>query len=85
MFDEDLVTESIQEIIIEICAVLHRHGYKAVPIGPMMRLMGVDGDRAQQHDQDLFALDQEFLDMLKKHQTRQQSARSLIPKDRTLH
>ena len=44
MDDEQLLEETIQDIMIDICEVMYNHGYKEVPIGPIMRLIGVDAD-----------------------------------------
>jgi hypothetical protein len=65
MFDDDQLEDAIRELLIDICEVMYRRGYEMVPVGAMMRLVGVGEDRAQQHDQDYLTLDQDFLMILK--------------------
>jgi hypothetical protein len=64
MFDDDQLEDAIRDLLIDICEVMYRRGYEMVPVGAMMRLVGVGEDRAQQHDQDYLALDQDFLMIL---------------------
>lgn len=64
MSDDDKLEIAIRDFIIDICEVMHRRGYSSVSIGAMMRLIGVGEDRARQHDDQFFTLDQEFQDML---------------------
>ena len=54
----------VQDLLIDICAVMHSHGYEMVSIGAIMRLIGVGEDRARQHDQEYFALDTQFEKLL---------------------
>lgn len=72
--------QQIKNIMLDLCAVLYRHGYKTVSIGAMMRLMGVDPDRALEHDNEYFSLDDEFIKM---YQSRINIEK--IPESRTLH
>ena len=66
MRDEELLENSIRDLIMEICTVMYLHGYRAVPMGAMMRLMGVEHSRAQEHDRDFFALDDDFVELAQK-------------------
>ena len=52
--------DSLRGIILDICEVLYRNGYRVAPVGAIMRLIGVPEERACLHDQDYFELDQEF-------------------------
>ena len=82
MLDDDQLEHQIRELIIDICAVLYDRGYEAVPVGAVMRLVGVGDDRAREFDQDLFALDQEFETLLaQRNQPQLESA----PSGATLH
>ena len=72
----------VRDLIIDICAVLYDRGYEAVPVGAVMRLVGVGDDRACRHDDEYFALDENFQKLLGDRPN--QRARS-APKDVTLH
>lgn len=69
MQDDDQLEQSIRDLIIDVCAVLYRQGYSQVPIGAVMRLVGVANEKAAKHDNECFALDEEFSAILesKKH------------------
>lgn len=60
MLDDAQLEEHIKELIIDICALLCERGYEVVPVGAMMRLVGVRSDRAQLHDNEYLALDDDF-------------------------
>lgn len=59
--DDQELENKVRTIIIEICTVLLNHGYKKVPMGPIMRLMGVENEKAVGFDNDWVSLDEEFL------------------------
>ena len=82
MLDDDQLEHHIRELIIDICAVLHSRGYEMVPVGAMMRLVGVGDDRARNHDQEYFALDQGFEELLEQ---RKKPPLEAAPKGATLH
>lgn len=82
MLDDDKLEHHIRELIIDICSVLYERGYEAVPVGAVMRLVGVGDDRAREFDQEYFALDQDFEKML---QQKQQPMPEPAPKGVTLH
>jgi hypothetical protein len=83
MDDEQLLEETIQDIMIDICEVLYNHGYKEVPIGPIMRLIGVDADKAVAHDKEKFKLDQEFEKLLEQRKDSPQHP--MVPPGTILH
>ena len=66
MLDDDQLEHHIRELIIDLCAVLYDRGYEMVPVGAMMRLVGVGDDRARNHDQEFFALDEGFQELLEQ-------------------
>jgi hypothetical protein len=74
----------IRNTIMELCAVLYNHGYTQVPIGSLMRLLGVDSDRASLHDHEWFNLDDEFASLYSHSESSQQSQIG-APPDATLH
>ena len=82
MFDDDQLETAIRELLIDLCEVMHRRGYDMVPVGAMMRLVGVGEDRARLHDQEYLALYQDFEIML---QTRKDTKLREAPQGVTLH
>lgn len=61
--DEDILSrEDIQEIVLAVCGVLFDFGIKEIHIGGLMRVVGVEEEKAQQHDNERMILDQEFED-----------------------
>lgn len=78
--DDNTLETAVRDIIIDICEVMYKRGYDAVPIGAMMRLVGVNSERAKKHDNEYLALDTEFQVML---ESRNPPTRA--PKGTTLH
>lgn len=76
--------DEVREIILEVCAVLHHHGYKKVPIGAMMRILGTSNENAKNHDDEYFELDKNFLEMLGEHVERN-TVQLQPPPGTTLH
>ena len=64
MLDDKDLEAAVQDLIMDICEIMYRRGYEQVCIGHIMRLVGVPETRAQSHDQEFFALDDEFRAML---------------------
>jgi hypothetical protein len=64
MLNDDQLEDAVRDLIMDICEVMLRRGYDVVSVGAMMRLVGVTEERAQQHDQEFFALDAEFQAMI---------------------
>jgi len=60
MLDDPTLEEKVQDIIVDICKTLYFHGYREVPVGAMMRLIGVEDATAATHDGEYFRLDEEF-------------------------
>lgn len=83
MDDEQLLEETIQNIMIDICEVLYNHGYKEVPVGPIMRLIGVEDVKAQNHDRETFKLGKEFEQLLE--QRKESSQQPMIPPGTVVH
>jgi hypothetical protein len=52
--------KSVNDLIVELCTVLHKHGYQEVPVGALMRLMGVSDAKASDHDDQVMNLDNYF-------------------------
>jgi len=69
MFNRNSLSTEICDIIVKLCAVLHSHGYQQVPIGAMMRLLGVDPAQAEKHDNEYFELDSDFLTLMEQQES----------------
>jgi hypothetical protein len=82
MFDDDQLETAIRELLIDLCEVMHQRGYETVPVGAMMRMVGVGEDRARLHDGEYLALDKEFCAML---QLRKEPRLKEAPQGVTLH
>ena len=52
MLDDRDIEQSVKSLITEICEVLDRHGIETVSLGAMMRLVGIDDQRAQDYDRE---------------------------------
>lgn len=82
MLDDDKLEAVIRDLILDICEILHKNGLKSVPVGAMMRLVGVQGEDAAQHDNEFFMLDDTFLAML---ETKNNKIPQKAPSGVTLH
>ena len=69
MLNDDQLEQAVRDLLMDICEVMSRRGYEMVSVGAMMRLVGIGDERAATHDQEYFALDDEFQKML--HQREQ--------------
>lgn len=65
MLDDDQLEDHVHDFIIDLCEVLYRRGYTVVPVGAMMRLIGVEPEKAMKHDDEYFELDETFEESLK--------------------
>lgn len=77
--------QSLQDLIVDICEVMYSRGYRAVPVGAIMRLIGVSPETAAQHDHELYELNEEFEQLIKKKKPSQKSRRVSAPTNVTLH
>jgi len=82
MLNDDQLEDAVRDLIMDICEVMLRRGYDVVSVGAMMRLVGVSEERAQQHDEEFFALDAEFQAMV---DTRKNPPPKKTPAGVTLH
>ena len=81
----DPLEDAVQDLIIDLCEILYKRGYRAVPIGGLMRLIGVNADFAADHDTEIFTLDNDFEVMLKAKQLKKQQIPIAPPPGATLH
>jgi hypothetical protein len=57
---DDEIEQEVKLIIMELMAVLHKHGIHEVNVGGLMRLIGVDNETAKSNDDDVIILDEKF-------------------------
>jgi hypothetical protein len=86
MSQPDSLEQHLYDLILELCTVLYAHGYREVPMGAMMRMIGVNDTHAAEHDGAVFYLDEDFERVLEERQ----SAGPIMsdeprPPDATLH
>lgn len=58
--DQDEIETNLHDLIMDLCRVMHDHGYTTVRVGDMMRLMGVPEERASGHDDEYIDLLEHF-------------------------
>ena len=58
--------ESISALVVAICATLFDNGVRVIPIGGLMRLLGVPKEKAEKHDDKAFELGDDFYDQLEE-------------------
>lgn len=80
MFDPQEQDQEIRALLINICEVMHRRGYREVPLGILMRLVGVDDTYAKKHDDEYIVMSDEF-----KNEFSYQQYNQLIPPGTTIH
>ena len=68
MLDDKDLEAAVQDLIMDICEIMYRRGYNMVCIGHLMRLVGVTEEKAQTHDQEFYALDEDFRTMLEQRE-----------------
>jgi len=62
-FENDPVYEYAQSMMFQIMTVLYINGRTEAHVGALMRLLGVDEDRARLHDGERIELDENFARM----------------------
>ena len=60
MLEDAELEQEVRVLMYELMMVLYQHGIREVHVGGMMRLMGVDPDRAAEHDDEMVVLDAKF-------------------------
>lgn len=79
--DDDEIEQEVRNIIIELMIVLHNHGIKEVHMGGLLRLMGVEEEKARESDCDRIVIDEKFNKYIKE----QMAVHTAKPKNRTIH
>ena len=88
MLDDKQLEDAMRDLILEVCEVMYARGYSEVSVGAMMRLIGVSDEKARAHDQDYFALDEEFVQQMEKKNRNKKTTRkpsTRAPAGVTLH
>ena len=83
MQDDDLIHNRIKNIMLDVMAVLYDNGIKTVHMGAMMRLLGVNDNKAAEHDSEIIEMDEKFGTMLAELNKRAEPVE--IPKGATIH
>ena len=83
MPDRHLLEQELRAFMVELCAVLYRHGYQNVSLGALMRLVGIHASVAKEHDDTIIELGSEFKEMLQDVRTWQGS--DWAAAEKTLH
>ena len=60
MSDRKDLEDEARNIIMEIMLVLYKHGIKEIHMGGILRLMGVEEDRARECDDERMYIDEKF-------------------------
>jgi hypothetical protein len=85
MPNHESIEQHLYDLILDVCAVLYANGYRTVPMGAMMRLIGVADEHAAEHDNNVFELDDEFAQVLQQRQHQLISSTEQLPPNTTLH
>ncbi len=63
MQETDPLYEFVRTVMLEVMAVLYANGQRQLHVGAMMRLIGVDEERAALHDDDRIDIDESFAEL----------------------
>lgn len=85
MFDHTELENELRDLIVDLCEVLYQRGYRTVPVGAVMRIIGVSAENAAKHDNDMFNLDQDFEKLLKGKKQAQEPKLKSVPRGVTIH
>jgi len=58
--------EAVAGLVIAICATMYDNGVRVIPIGGLMRLLGVPSEKAKDHDDKAFKLSDDFYEELEQ-------------------
>ena len=73
-------------LVIAICATMFDNGVRIIPLGGLMRLLGVPSDKAKDHDEQAFELADNFYEQLEEMGfERIEDTYLTIPDKQTLH
>lgn len=61
MLDNIKIDQSIRLAILNLIVVLYDCGIEEVHVGGIMRILGVNNDQAQKHDDEWLVIDENFI------------------------
>ena len=83
LFGED---EAVAALVVAICATMFDNGVRVIPIGGLMRLLGIPSEKAKDHDNKAFQLSDNFYAELEQMGfERIDDAQLSLPSKKTLH
>ena len=82
MLDDKALEQNLHALIVDLCRVMHSHGYESISVGAMMRLIGVGDKRASPHDDEWIDLAEYFQ---KNTQVPDRPVAKINSEGRTLH
>ncbi len=85
---DDLFGENsaVAGLVVAICATMYDNGVRVIPIGGLMRLLGVPKEKAELHDDKAFELEDNFYEQLEEMGfERIEEATLSLPNKTTLH
>ena len=84
MQETDPLYEFVRTVMLEVMAVLYANGQRHLHVGAMMRLIGVDEERAALHDDDRIDIDESFAELANDVNIKH-LLQSRIPDGATIH
>jgi len=84
MQETDPLYEYVRTVMLEVMAVLYANGQRQLHVGAMMRLIGVDEERAAMHDDDRIDIDESFAELASDVNIKH-LLQSRIPDGATIH
>ena len=84
MQETDPLYEYVRVVMLEVMAVLYANGQRQLHVGAMMRLIGVDEERAAMHDDDRIDIDESFAELANDVNIKH-LLQSRIPDGATIH
>jgi hypothetical protein len=84
MQETDPLYEYVRTVMLEVMAVLYANGQRHLHVGAMMRLIGVDEERAAMHDDDRIDIDESFAELANDVNIKH-LLQSRIPDGATIH
>ena len=86
--EEVFSREDLHEVVFAVCATLFKHGIKEVHIGGLMRILGVEDHKAEEHDEELILLDEDFERAMQENSDEEIPSDTIdikVPKGTTIH
>jgi hypothetical protein len=61
MLDDKDLDETIRTTLMNLMVVLYNCGIEQIHLGGLMRILGVDNEKASQHDDELILVNEKFV------------------------